>query len=654
MPVYANRTRYIKRSAIREMREAVRRPGMISFASGMPAEELFPIEELRRAAEATLRHRPAQALQYGSTEGDSALREAIAGRVNCRDATKVSAEHVLITTGSQQALDLIGRVFVDPGSTVVVERPTYAGALEAWNCCEPRYRTIALDDQGMRVDALGNELDGDVRFIYTIPTFQNPTGAVLSAGRRRALDALASERGIPLVEDDPYGDLRYDGEPLPTLLAIDGSTRADARPGNVLHLGSFSKVLAPGLRVGWVIGPAEMVARLAQAKQSMDLHTSSFTQLLALEALTSGFLDGHLVRLRTAYAARRNAMLTAIAAAFPDDVRWTRPEGGLYVWVTLPEEIDAADVLRDALAANVAFVPGATFFADGGGAHTLRLNFTHASPDQIGEGISRLGRILHRLPRRPAAAIACAPTAAVRRGTGADAIAESLAALGVRHVFGVGGANIEDLYLGRAEAPAGPRGDSRQARALGRDGRRRLRADPPLARRRDDDIGRRRHEPRLCPRRIAGIACARPGDRRRTTDHAAGARRVSGHVRPRRHVDVQPVFRGVSVWCERARSASDLAALVETAARAALAARGPAVLLVAKDLQQTQVDARIAETTDSTAPSGIRTRRCRHPRGRTTVAWRQGRRSSPATRWPGRARPMTSVAWLARSMRWSP
>ena len=312
----------------------------------------------------------------------------------------VKADHVLITSGSQQALDLIGKVFLNPGDHVLVERPTYLGALQAWSAYQAQYLSVDIDERGMCTNDLDAALRGGPKFIYALPNFQNPTGVTLSLERRQALIRLADQHGVPILEDDPYGQLRYEGDHLPSLVNLDAEYRGLARvgySGNVLYLSTFSKTLAPGLRLGWIIGPPDVIQRLAQAKQGVDLHTSTFVQLVAYEVARSGFLDRHVRRLRSAYATRRDAMLSAMSKHFPRQVTWTRPSGGLFLWATLPECMDAADVLRTSLAEKVAFVPGAAFFADGSGKNTMRLNFTNASIEQIEDGIWRLGRVLSRL-----------------------------------------------------------------------------------------------------------------------------------------------------------------------------------------------------------------------------------------------------------------
>lgn len=397
--LFADRARSMRGSPIRELQEISLKPGIISFAGGMPAEELFPIDEFCNASERVLRSHGSRALQYGTTDGVLALREALAYRAT-RHGLHVGAQNVLVTTGAQQGLDLIGRIMIDPGDSVLVERPTYIGALQAWATYQARFLSVGVDDQGLVVDDVEAMLRARPKFMYSIPTFQNPTGAVLSIERRRALVRLAARHGVPIVEDDAYGQLRYSGQDVAPLLAVDVEERDTGHVsslGNVLYVGSFSKTLSPGLRVGWVIGPSDVINQLNRAKQTADLHTSPLAQSIALDFLQSGFLDKHVEKLRLAYAERRDAMLEAMAVSFPTTVTWTTPAGGFFVWVTLPEPLDAATVLIEAIARNVAFVPGAAFCADRSGSNTLRLNFTHASPELIREGIARLGQIFARI-----------------------------------------------------------------------------------------------------------------------------------------------------------------------------------------------------------------------------------------------------------------
>lgn len=395
---YAQRTQRMGSSAIRELLKLTEQPDMISFGGGMPAPEIFPVQEFRAATERVLREMGPQALQYGTTEGYRPLREMIA-RHTARYGLKVTVDNILVTTGSQQALDLIGKVFINPGDRILVEAPTYLGALQAWNAYGAEYVTVPIDDEGMTMEGLEAALRTSPKFIYALPNFQNPSGVTLSLKRRQRLVKLADEYGVPIIEDDPYGQLRFEGKHLPTIVTLDG--RGDngmpTYHGNVIYLSTFSKILAPGLRLAWVVAPPEVIRKLVQAKQGADLHTPTFTQIVAYEVSREGFLDQHIPVIRMAYRERRDVMLQAMTEHFPPSVKWTRPEGGLFLWVTLPQGISAVDVLRLAIEDKVAFVPGGNFFPNGGGDNTMRLNFSMAAPPMIREGIKRLGRVLHKV-----------------------------------------------------------------------------------------------------------------------------------------------------------------------------------------------------------------------------------------------------------------
>lgn len=393
---YAQRTQRMHSSAIRELLKWTEQPDVISFAGGLPAAETFPIAEFQEACEMVLAEHGAQALQYGATEGYRPLREMIA-RHTARYGMHVTVDNILITSGSQQALDLMGKVFLNPGDHVLVEQPTYLGALQAWNSYQAEYLTVPLDADGLCPAPLAEALRAGPKFLYVLPNFHNPAGVTLARERRMQVVALAEQYGVPILEDDPYGQLRYEGEHLPTLLGLAAQAQAEADTpyhGDVIYLSTFSKTLAPGLRLGWVVAPIDVIQRLVQAKQGCDLHTSMLVQMVAYEVARGGFLDQHVREVRELYRARRDAMLAALRQHFPPGITWTEPQGGLFLWVTLPEQLNAAELLPAALAANVAFVPGAAFFAQGGGHHTLRLNFSCMPPERIAEGIQRLGEVI--------------------------------------------------------------------------------------------------------------------------------------------------------------------------------------------------------------------------------------------------------------------
>jgi 2-aminoadipate transaminase len=303
-------------------------------------------------------------------------------------------DNVMITSGAQQALDLIGKLFIDRGDRVLVEAPTYLGALQAFNAYGAEYFSVPIDSDGICTDLVKEPLRSSPKFMYLLPNFQNPAGTTLSEGRRHELVLLADKYGVPIIEDDPYGQLRYEGEHIPPLIVIDRENlRRDAgyAIGNVIYLGTFSKTIAPGLRLGWILAPPDVIAKLVQLKQSTDLHTSTFTQHVAYEVVRDGFLEQHVKFIRTLYRERRDVMLEALREFFPPEVKWTRPQGGLFLWVTLPQSLDSNRILEAAVAESVAFVPGSSFYATAGKIdHHMRLNFSNARPDLIREGIKRL------------------------------------------------------------------------------------------------------------------------------------------------------------------------------------------------------------------------------------------------------------------------
>jgi 2-aminoadipate transaminase len=399
---YAQRTKNVKSSAIRELLKFTQQPEVISFAGGLPASEVFPTERFREACSRVLDREPHRALQYGASEGYEPLREMIARHIE-RYGIQARVENVLITSGSQQALDLIGKLLINAGDRVLVEAPTYLGALQAFNVYGAEYISVQSDDDGLRTDRLEPSLRSGPKFMYVLPNFQNPGGTTLSEGRRQQLVLLADKYGIPIIEDDPYGQLRFEGEHLTPLVVLDRENlRCDNgySIGNVIYLSTFSKTLAPGLRLGWIVAPPEVIAKLVQLKQGADLHTSTFAQAVAYEVARDGFLDEHVKLIRRVYRERRDVMLEALAENFPPEVSWTRPQGGLFLWVSLPEGMDAQRLFESALRENVAFVPGDSFYAPNGSAEEarrhLRLNFSAAKPEQIREGIRRLGVAVKR------------------------------------------------------------------------------------------------------------------------------------------------------------------------------------------------------------------------------------------------------------------
>jgi 2-aminoadipate transaminase len=382
----------MKRSAVRELLKLTRQPDMISFAGGLPAPELFPLEQIRDAANNVIRRNGAQALQYGETEGLAELRDWIAARFTT-PSMALTRSNVVITSGAQQALDLIGRVLLDPGDRVVAENPTYLALLSAWRPLGVEFLPVAADAEGADPDHLEMLLERGPKAAYLIPNFQNPTGATLSLPRRHAIVRSLRRAGVVVVEDDPYGELRYEGGSLPSLFSLDAEGSSNGG-GNVVYVGTFSKVLAPGLRLGWAVGPETVIDKMVQAKQATDLHTSTFNQQIAWELIRAGFLTQHLPVLREEYRQRRNAMLTALDEALPLGATWTRPDGGMFLMVRLPDGLDSKELLKQAIELKVAFVPGSEFYIDQSGDDTLRLNFTGVNSKQISEGIYRLGTAL--------------------------------------------------------------------------------------------------------------------------------------------------------------------------------------------------------------------------------------------------------------------
>ena len=391
---YALRTKRVTSSQIRQLLKVIQKPEMISFGGGLPAPDVFPVQRFEEACHKVLTEQAASALQYGETEGYAPLRELIANNM-ARYGIKAKVENVLITSGSQQALDLIGKLFINAGDRVLVEAPTYLGALQAFTVYGAEYVSVPIDENGLRTDLLEKPLRSGPKFMYVLPNFQNPAGTTLSEGRRHELVLLADKYGIPIIEDDPYGQLRYEGEHLPSLVVLDRENlrRDDGYSiGNVIYLSTFSKTLAPGLRLGWIVAPPEVISKLAQLKQGADLHTSTFTQFVAYEVARDGFLDKHVKLIRQVYGERRNVMLQALQEFFPPEVTWTHPQGGLFLWVTLPKGLDIQALFKSAIEQNVAFVPGDSFYAGDSheGARHMRLNFSNAAPEQIREGIRRL------------------------------------------------------------------------------------------------------------------------------------------------------------------------------------------------------------------------------------------------------------------------
>lgn len=392
---FAHRIQKMGSSIIRELLKLTEDPAIISFGGGLPAPEVFPLEKFKDACNNVLENFGPQALQYGATDGYLPLREMIS-RHKSRYSVSVSPNNILITSGSQQALDFIGRLFINRGDYIVVEGPTYLGALQAWNAYGAQYITVPVDEDGMNVDELEKALRVGPKFIYCLPNFQNPSGVTLSLERRQRIVELADKYGVPIIEDDPYGQLRYEGEHLPSLAYLDSVYRGDngSYTGNVIYLSTFSKLLAPGIRLAWVIAPEKVIRKLVQTKQAADLHTATFNQMVAYEVGKGGFLDEHVKVIREVYKQRRDVMLETMEEVWPSSASWTTPLGGMFLWGMAPEGIDTTELLKKAIDRKVAFVPGFAFNADGKSSNAMRLNFSYSKPDTIREGITRLGVLL--------------------------------------------------------------------------------------------------------------------------------------------------------------------------------------------------------------------------------------------------------------------
>jgi 2-aminoadipate transaminase len=386
----AERTARMQSSVIRELLKLTMQPEIISFAGGLPAPDFFPIREFDEACKHVLRTQGEVALQYSPTEGYPPLKVFLAEMMS-KYGILVEPENILMTSGSQQGLDLIGKLFVDPDDCIMCSRPTYLGALQAWNAYEASYCSVPLDDDGILVDELEKELKGGVKptFVYILPNFHNPAGTTLSGERRVKLVELAREYDLVLVEDDPYGELRYEGEDLTPIFRM--------APERTIYMSTFSKTLAPGIRLAWITAPKPLIARLVQAKQGADLHTGTFVQMVTNDICERGILRQHVRRLRQVYHNRRDAMLDAIVEHWPEEMKYTRPAGGLFLWARAPERVDTKDLLEVAVEEKVAYVPGFAFYpGEDGGHHAMRLNFSYANEETINEGIYRLGIALKR------------------------------------------------------------------------------------------------------------------------------------------------------------------------------------------------------------------------------------------------------------------
>lgn len=385
---YSNRMEKTKASEIRELLKLTIRPEIISFAGGLPAPELFPVEEMKKVSLKVLEENGQQALQYSPTEGFPPLREKIAKRMEFV-GVETKADNILITNGSQQGLDFSGKIFCDPDDVVIVESPSYLGAINAFKAYECKFLEIPTDDNGMIMEELEKALETteNIKMIYVIPDFQNPSGRTWSLERRQRLIELANKYDLPVVEDNPYGELRFEGERLPSIKSMDTD-------GRVIFLGTFSKTFCPGLRIGWVCASDEVLNKYILIKQGADLQSNSMSQRELNEFLEIYDLDEHIEKIKALYKGRRDLMLQTMKEHFPEQVKYTHPEGGLFTWAVLPEHINARELMQKALERNVAFVPGGSFFPNGGNENTMRINYSNMPEDRIVEGIKILGEVI--------------------------------------------------------------------------------------------------------------------------------------------------------------------------------------------------------------------------------------------------------------------
>lgn len=389
---FSERASKMKRSEIRELLKLIQKPEIISFAGGLPNPKAFPVEATREIINEILDEKGEKALQYGSTEGIGPLREELSKMMRDR-GMDVDSENILITHGSQQALDLLSKVMLDPDDTIIVGSPTYLGATGAFRAFEAHMETVEVKEDGMDMDKLRKKLKhlekkGDLpKFIYVVLTFQNPSGATMSAEKRKELLDIASEYDLLVVEDSPYSHLRYEGEEKPHLISLDDEDR-------VVRLETFSKILAPGFRIAWTSGPEDLIEKMVIAKQATDLCTNPFGQFVAYKYIAEGVMEDHIENIKSLYNKKRLTMLEAMDEHFPEEVEWNRPNGGMFIWAELPEHINTRDLFDKAVDENVAYVVGDAFYVDDGGQNTMRINFTHSSEEEIKEGIKSLANVI--------------------------------------------------------------------------------------------------------------------------------------------------------------------------------------------------------------------------------------------------------------------
>lgn len=392
--LYSDRAGKMRKSEIRELLKVTQDPEIVSLAGGLPNPKSFPIQDLQGIVNSVLEHHGATALQYGTTQGVEELRKAIAER-SCKDGIDATADNVIITSGSQQALDTVGKIFLNPGDTAVVGLPTYLGGINAFRSYEANLVGIPLDKDGMIIDALEEKIkellkeNFTPKFIYAVPTFQNPAGVVMPESRRKKLIDVAKEYDLVIVEDDPYSKLRFDISHVKPIKAFDDE-------GRVIYMSTFSKILSPGFRLAWTIASEELTRKMTICKQALDLCTNTFTQFIANEFIKSGSLDLHIMKICEMYKPKRDIMMNAMKKYFPDGYICNKPAGGMFAWVTLPEEIDTELMFLDALKEKVAYVHGKAFCVDGGGGRSMRLNFSYSTNEQLEEGMKRLGAVIDK------------------------------------------------------------------------------------------------------------------------------------------------------------------------------------------------------------------------------------------------------------------
>jgi 2-aminoadipate transaminase len=392
--LYSDRAGKMRKSVIRELLKVTQDPEIISFAGGLPNPDSFPIDELKDVVEYVMDHHGKTALQYGTTQGLLELRELIAERA-IKEGVETSADEVIIMSGSQQALDTVGKVFLNPGDYAICGLPTYLGGINAFRSYEANLQGIPLDNNGMIIDVLEDKikdfLKSDItpKFIYTVPTFQNPAGVILPESRRKKLIDIANNYDLVIIEDDPYGKLCFDSDHIKPIKAFDDE-------GHVIYMSTFSKILSPGFRLAWTIGPPELTRKMIICKQALDLCTNTYTQFIALEFMKRGSLDLHIMRICELYKPKRDIMINSMKEFFPEGYTCYKPKGGMFAWVTLPENIDTETMFLDAIKEKVAYVHGKAFHVDDGGGQSMRLNFSYSTDEQIHEGIKRLGDVIKK------------------------------------------------------------------------------------------------------------------------------------------------------------------------------------------------------------------------------------------------------------------